>query len=857
MAQSAITKRSLPLFFGWFLFAFSFLSLQAQENIPVEQGWDKIRNELQIAQTGHCALVLAPRPGSEDVLLLAYLRRSGYETHVCFATRGENSDSGLDPDNEAKRAAKNSLKAEKVAAMVGAEVWFLNLPDAGAERIPVAIDKWWDPTKSSERLTRIVRTIQPDVLIVSAPFEVLDKTSSDVLLKLSQQVYGDAVDKEKFPEQLKEGLKPWPITQLWMSGPVQKSNWFKAPGRDPLTGFSSHYLLSSVDQYYERSHEASLAQTNISAEKAVVSRLKQDEIPSPNEIAPKGALPEFPAEFDEPPTEKEKESQVFPPKISWVLHTPFGNRYPAARILYARAAAVHANALNEGAPKEYQDLYGELAVTIHAAHVARRIRHLDYAAAEALGLNLQISTQDPLISTGDSTQLTGLTAPINGGWNIELSKLEWAAEPGWQLPDLQEFAKQPLKSYAINELLTKGPLNITANDAFPNSPIDRKYLRRQDRKPVSLKASFTVDADGKFKTEIQLPPTQLPLDLAPDYEAHIETLGDQPVLLLGDPDQLAATLIDCRCRLIVRNNKSTPWTLYARLKEDPRLKAQSSTRVAVFDFTERGQEHSFEFNAMADVELLDKGDLELPLELWTKAFRFSNPPIAKFRRVPVRISTPLVVGLIGTSETSTSLALQQMSEQTPGLTYTFLTPDKSRDADFEKFHTLIIDQDALNQREDVRLESARLLEFMKAGGHVVCLSQSKYADKILPYPITFGAESVSDEESAVQIVLPDHTMLKQPCKIWEKDWINWTVERGRNFPTSWDENWQALLSMNDENQPAQKGGILFTKVELGSFAYTSLSLPRQLRAGVPGAYRLLSNLISYPRVKETLKVKKP
>ena len=53
--------------------------------------------------------------------------------------------------------------------------------------------------------------------------------------------------------------------------------------------------------------------------------------------------------------------------------------------------------------------------------------------------------------------------------------------------------------------------------------------------------------------------------------------------------------------------------------------------------------------------------------------------------------------------------------------------------------------------------------------------------------------------------------------------------------------------MNDPGESVKKGSLLVVRHGKGAFVYTGLAFFRQLPAGVPGAYRLFANLISYGR----------
>ena len=51
--------------------------------------------------------------------------------------------------------------------------------------------------------------------------------------------------------------------------------------------------------------------------------------------------------------------------------------------------------------------------------------------------------------------------------------------------------------------------------------------------------------------------------------------------------------------------------------------------------------------------------------------------------------------------------------------------------------------------------------------------------------------------------------------------------------------------MSDKGEKSNKGSLLAANYGKGKIIYTGLSFFRELPAGVPGAYRLFINLISY------------
>ena len=86
--------------------------------------------------------------------------------------------------------------------------------------------------------------------------------------------------------------------------------------------------------------------------------------------------------------------------------------------------------------------------------------------------------------------------------------------------------------------------------------------------------------------------------------------------------------------------------------------------------------------------------------------------------------------------------------------------------------------------------------------------------------------------------------MNTPNKITAQDFKGWVQERGLYFAHTWDAAYAPLLEMADPNQPPLRGGLLAARMGAGWYVYTGLALFRQLPAGVPGAYRLLANLLA-------------
>jgi LmbE family N-acetylglucosaminyl deacetylase len=147
--------------------------------------------------------------------------------------------------------------------------------------------------------------------------------------------------------------------------------------------------------------------------------------------------------------------------------------------------------------------------------------------------------------------------------------------------------------------------------------------------------------------------------------------------------------------------------------------------------------------------------------------------------------------------------------------------------------------------------SAPLLDYARNGGVVIAqYNNARYGSAEAPFPITVAnssgdhAHDVVDETAPVTILTPDSPLLTWPNRITPADFEGWVEERGHSFAASWAPEYQPLLSTHDPGQEPQQGGLLVAQVGKGLYMYLGLAVYRQLPEGVPGAYRLLANLIS-------------
>jgi hypothetical protein len=168
--------------------------------------------------------------------------------------------------------------------------------------------------------------------------------------------------------------------------------------------------------------------------------------------------------------------------------------------------------------------------------------------------------------------------------------------------------------------------------------------------------------------------------------------------------------------------------------------------------------------------------------------------------------------------------------------------------DLSVFDTIMTGTRAYAVRDDLKTYNRRLLEYVKGGGNLIVLynTQEFVPELYAPYPGTLpsSAEEVSEEDSPVRILAPADRVLNMPNRITPADFNNWVEQRGSKFWATWDARYTPLIATWDKGQEPQKGGWLHTTYGKGHYTYFAYAFHRQLPYGVPGAYRLLANLLS-------------
>ena len=210
--------------------------------------------------------------------------------------------------------------------------------------------------------------------------------------------------------------------------------------------------------------------------------------------------------------------------------------------------------------------------------------------------------------------------------------------------------------------------------------------------------------------------------------------------------------------------------------------------------------------------------------------------------VDLKIAPDLKVAYIMGSGDDVPESLQDI-----GIHVTMLSTQDLATADLSSYDAVVLGIRTYSARPDLVRANQRLLTYAKNGGVVIVQYQSsEFNGSYAPYPITLGGngERVVEEDNKATILSPNDPLLNYPNHITVKDFDGWIEERGHGFPASWAPEYTALTEMHDTEQDSQKGGLLYTHYGKGAWVYTAFAFFRQMPEGVPGAYRIMANLLS-------------
>jgi hypothetical protein len=216
-----------------------------------------------------------------------------------------------------------------------------------------------------------------------------------------------------------------------------------------------------------------------------------------------------------------------------------------------------------------------------------------------------------------------------------------------------------------------------------------------------------------------------------------------------------------------------------------------------------------------------------------------KPAQLKTRKVDVKLAPGLRIGYVMGTGDLVPEAIEGL-----GAVPHLLTASELASGDLSAWNVIVIGIRAYSARPELAAAQPRLDELVRRGGTLIVQYQTGNFPAPLPLSMGRMAERVVDEQAPVRLLDPAHPLLRWPNTITAADFDGWIEERGHSFLDNWDPGYTALTETADPGQAPQRGGLVVAHPGKGTYIYVAYALYRQLPELVPGAYRLLANLLS-------------
>ena len=861
--------------------------------IATERGEPALRLTLRKLDTVGNFMMTTAHPDDENNAMLAfYAHGNGFRTSLVSATRGEGGQNEIGPELFEALAVLRTEELLAAHRFDGAEQYFTRAVDFGYSfSVDETFEKWGKQEILGDYV-RMIRTIRPDV-IVGFVFEGAGGGQHhQASSQLTAEAFRAAADPQAFPDQIqKEGLRPWQARKFYYTagfgpgggGPAAQ----KAAGTILPFTYSEAYDPLLGRTYAEIGGEArSMHKCQGMSQLLPLPAAEQQGFGGPrgyrlhDTVLPDGVARTETHPFDGIDTTLKSLTLFAGDQVPAPLTTML-DRIQAA-VNDARqavdtggsGAAVTSLVRGLGAVRGLRRALGSMGLSDSAVfEIDHRLSLKESQFAEALLLasdtRVEAIARDGLVVPGQNVQVELLIAnrsrvPVM----ISRRSVKGLETTGPPCKDDTLLRAPEGRSACSFEARVPATAKLTAAH-FRQAPDAARFIVDGDVppglpfRPTPFTASFLLNIAGidvtaeipvQFRSEgnIFSGEKRSELHVVPKF-----AVSASPEIAVV---QHAAKATAREIRVTVTNHSRGAGKAAVHL-ELPQgwLSAPASAPVA---FTREDESTTVRFQVTPPASV-KAGDVIVRARVVEGATTYAEgydvveyphttrrhvlrAPEVAVKVMDVRVRPGLTIGYVMGVGDEVPPALEQL-----GARVEFLSADDLAWGDLGRFDVVMTGVRAYERRPDLRANNQRLLDYARAGGTVIVnynkfeFNEAQYG----PFPGKVGRERVTDENSVVRVLQPQHPVFTSPNKISDADWQGWRQERGLYFfdTAGRDDQIVDLVEFEDPfpfNKGPKRGALVEAKVGQGRWIYVGLGLWRQLPAGTDGAYRLMANLIS-------------
>lgn len=797
------------------------LVLQAQG-----QASSEIIHELKKLQNPTRVLYLAAHPDDENTRMISWLvNEVGANTAYLSLTRGDGGQNLIGPELGAKLGVLRTQELMQARELDGGQQFFSRAVDFGySKSAKETLEKWGEDEVLSD-VVWVIRKFRPDVIITRFPPDERGRHghhTASALLGL--KAFEMAADKKAFPEQL-EYVDTWqPKRMYWNSSTWWDSELAEKAENNPdyvvvdvggynsLMGISNNELASlSRTQHKSQGFGVSVSR---GSQKEYLEFLKGEK--AENDLF-EGIITNWSRfGFEEGERALRKLVENFNPEQP-------AKSLPAMLKLYEEASEIkdprrrkyfreqmqdiilssigwHAELL---APEQYLQSSEEVELKLEA--ISRSEADVQLQKISLAGSEEELSTRlDPneLMSHDFETTISG---PV--------SQPYWLEQPFGELFNVRDQQKIGLPENP-DALVATLHILINGQEMQLDVPAVFKYSDRVEGeiiRPVFITPEVVVEPGSNSLVFVGLEEQELQLDFR--FFSEVNTSVEI---------------------------EAQGWDVSPARFEISGAAGQRLSRSVQVIPTDESRNQPLIIRLSSGDEALMMSEIAYP--------HIDNRLVFEPAQVPL-ININLekrgeLIGYIPGAGDEVAQAIGQM-----GYEVEILTEEKLQAGDLSKYQAIVAGIRAYNTQDWLPAMRPQLMEYMAAGGIYLVqyntASRDLLTQNIGPYEFEITRNRVTEEDAKVKFLAPGHAVLNQPNEISKDDFDDWVQERGLYFAGNYGPEYVAPIGWSDEDEETQEGALIIADYEQGAFIYTGISFFRELPAGVPGAYRLLANLLSY------------
>ena len=854
-------------------------SAGAQVRPVYDQGAAGLTQILERLQTTASALHTAAHPDDEDSAFIARTAR-GDHARVAYLSlnRGEGGQNIIGTELFEALGVIRTEELLQARRLDGGEQFFTRTFDYGFSKTRAEAAAKWNEREVLGDMVRVIRMFRPLVIYSRWQGTAADGHGQHQLAGyLSPLAFKAAGDPNEFPEQLKEGLRPWQAKKFYR-GTGFRPDPANPPTLQVQTGLFDPVLgrtygeISAEGRSQHKSQEMGTIEprgpqtSGLRLVESLVAPTAQERsvfdgidvsLPGLATLAglPAGTLR---AELQAIDAAAKKALADYEPLEPWAIVPTLASGLRAARA--ARAALKSVSAADARADADFLLAFKE--------------QDFVEALARAAGVVVDPLADEETVVQGGTLNVAVRTF-VPQGAPVKIVDASVVAPSSWRVSAIagtpEANAGNPFQSRETPTHQARYRVAVPAD-----APLTQPYFLERPRQDARFE--WTADAPKAMPFAPPLLTGHVALDIGGidvtlsrpvQYRMGDRIRGELrrninvvPAVIVGLDSRLLIVPTGTAAhqqRVVVRATSFSPepigGTLQLRLPQG----WTSAPANVPFAFTGRGERTAATFVVTAPgsrtagrqevVAEARVGNAAYSRDVQTIAYphiqthRLYWPAAATAQVLDLQVAPGLRVGYIMGSGDQVPDALRRM-----GIEVTLIDEELLSTGDLSRFDTIVVGVRASEARPDFVANNGRLLQYMEQGGTlIVQYQQTDYVQRGLPpYPAQSPANSrVTDETAPVTILEPEHPVFTFPNRITAADFNGWVQERNLYAFNTFDvSRYTALLETADAGEPVQHGGQVYADVGKGRYVYTAYAWFRQLPAGVPGAYRQFANLVS-------------